>query len=237
MPPKIWRPKVTSKYTIPGYGSNDVDEGFFDFTNYTKCIFCPHIEVSRLCQRDYVLLLDQILDMDELLTSLRINGYITETIINRVKQIIMDLWGCSAKEGAKLPILGYEFSINTGSSKPLCYKKKSYGPYESKIIMELLTQLLGNNWISKCSVPWGSLIVLAPKPHQEHIFDINVFIWIICVSYRCLNAITEKFKYPIPRCNDSINILSIGSQPIFIICFDARHGYHQISVIMCDREN
>ena len=65
--------------------------------------------------------------------------------------------------------------------------------------------LLDNAWIRLCYGPWGSCIVLAAKPHQEHIVDILDFIWRMCISYRCLNQVTLPFEYPIPRCNDAIN--------------------------------
>ena len=62
------------------------------------------------------------------------------------------------------------------STIPGC-RQPNYGPHESKIIMEHIQALLKNDWIEECKGPWGSLIVLAPKPHQEHVTDINDFIW------------------------------------------------------------
>jgi hypothetical protein len=43
--------------------------------------------------------------------------------------------------------------------------------------MAQLETLLANKWIKQCSGPWGSIIVLAPKPHQEDVEDINDFVW------------------------------------------------------------
>lgn len=37
--------------------------------------------------------------------------------------------------------------INTGGSKPVCFRKPSYGPYELKVIMEHIVQLPTNEWI------------------------------------------------------------------------------------------
>ena len=65
---------------------------------------------------------------------------------------------------------------------------------------------------AKCGGPWGSLIVLAPKPHQENVTEIADFIWRMCVSYRALNRITKPFQFPIPRCDDSIYLLGSGIQ-------------------------
>ena len=81
-----------------------------------------------------------------------------------------------------------------------------------------------------------SMIVLAQKPHQEHITNISDFIWQMCVSYRKLNAVTKPFQFPIPRCDAAIAILGCGADEIWIISLDARQGYHQVAVREEDRE-
>ena len=57
--------------------------------------------------------------------------------------------------------------------------------------MEHVKTLLENDWIEKCECPWGSSIVLADKPYQEHVKNIDNFIWRMCVSYKILNVITN----------------------------------------------
>ena len=59
--------------------------------------------------------------------------------------------------------------------------------------MEQVKALLINVCIEKCGGPWGSSIVLAAKPYQEHIQNIDDFIWIICIYYRTLNGIAKPF--------------------------------------------
>ena len=102
--------------------------------------------------------------------------------------------------------------------------------------MKQIRAFLGNDWIELCFGPWGSSIVLAAKPHQEHIENIEDFIWRMCVSYRKLNSVTKPFQYPIPRCDDAISIMIVGTNCIWIITVDARQGYHQVSVRKIDRE-
>ena len=114
----------------------------------------------------------------------------------------------------------------------------NYGPHESRIIMEHVQALIKNDWIEECHGPWGSLIVLAPKPHQEHVEDINDFVWRMCVSYRALNEVTKPFTYLIPRCDNAVGSLGsmmLGDNTIFV-SLDAKQGYHQISVKESDRE-
>ena len=71
--------------------------------------------------------------------------------------------------------------------------------------MQQVQSLLNNVCIEKCGGPWGSRIVLAAKPHQEHIQNIYDFIWIMCVSYRIINGINKPFKLPNPRCDYTIS--------------------------------
>ena len=132
--------------------------------------------------------------------------------------------------------MGYKFAIDAGGAKPVCYRKPSYGPYESKVIIYQLTQLKNNEWVSRCGGPWCRMIVLAQKPHQEDIKNIEDFIWRMCVFYRRLNGVTKPFKFPIPRYNDAIIILDYGAGKIWIISPDACQGYHQILVREADRE-
>ena len=73
--------------------------------------------------------------------------------------------------------------------------------------MEQIHDLLENDWIEECAGPWGIQIVLAPKPHQEHISNIDDFIWRMCVSYHVLNKVTKKFECPIPRCEGAITLI------------------------------
>ena len=103
--------------------------------------------------------------------------------------------------------------------------------------MDSIETLKHNDWIEPCEGPWGSMIVLAPKPHQEHITDIKDFIWRMCVSYRKLNGVTKPFAYPIPRCDDAVDNLGICvGDKIYIISLDAKQGYHQVKVREVDRE-
>ena len=175
---------------------------------------------------------DDIIDFNcqahdvELKKGLRVNDSINDNTRKAIVAIIKKYWDCFVQDGTHRPILGYEFGIDTGGAKPACCRKPSYGPHESKIIMAQVEQLKYNNWIRKCEGPWGSMVVLAQKPHQEHITDIKEFVWRMCVSYRRLNAVTKPFQFPIPRCDDTITILGCGAVHIWIISLDARQGYH-----------
>ena len=106
-----------------------------------------------------------------------------------------------------------------------------YGIFESRIMDEHIRALLSKQWIQQWNRgAWGSMIVLAPPPHQEKVDDINSFVWRFCVSYRQLNSLTLPFRMPIPTYAEAIENLDPRHGRLFFITLDARSGFHQIAV-------
>ena len=213
----------------------DIEEGVFNYKQYGNAIYRPRKLCKETRRNDYIMY-DAQRDKAEFDANIRIAKDATHAHRNTITGIVKKYWDCFCKVGARRPILEYEFAIDTGTAKPVCCKKPRYGPYESQVMMKHLQALLKNDWVERCEGPWGSSIVLAAKPHQEHISDIKDFVWRMCVSYRKLNSITKPFEFPIPRCDDAIAIIDTGSQFIWIISLDARQGYHQVRVRKVDRE-
>ena len=89
-----------------------------------------------------------------------------------------------------------------------------------------IRQIHDGRWLFKC--------VLAAKPHQEHVRDINDFVWRFCVNYQPLNSVTRIIAYPIPRC-DSAVFVEFGNGR-FLWLFDAPSGYHQLAVAIASQE-
>ena len=75
---------------------------------------------------------------------------------------------------------------------------------------------------------WLSRIVLAPKPYQEEVEDINDFVWRFCISYIPLNQVTKIIAFYIPRCDDAVKH-GFGDSTVFFL-FDAFTGYHQMKM-------
>ena len=75
---------------------------------------------------------------------------------------------------------------------------------------------------------WLSKPLLAPKPHQENVTDIDDFVWRFCVNYIPLNSITKIIAMPIPRCDEAVGNSFGGSSWRWLM--DAISGYNQISV-------
>ena len=98
----------------------------------------------------------------------------------------------------------FEFYLYTGDSLPVCYCQSVNSIHERKIMNMHIKVLEDDNWICDCVGPWGSLMLLVSKPHQEGCKDSKEFIWRLCDSYHPLNSVTRNFKLPIPRCTHSI---------------------------------
>ena len=70
--------------------------------------------------------------------------------------------------------------------------------------------------------------LLAPMPHQEHVSNIEDFVWRFCVNYILLNLITQPIAYPILRCDSAIYLTFGGG--LWMWLFDALMGYHRIGI-------
>lgn len=73
---------------------------------------------------------------------------------------------------------------------------------------------------------WLAHAVLAHKPHQEEITNINDFVWRFYISYILLNQATKVISYPISQCDDAIYI-GFGKGILFLLA-DAHIRYYQI---------
>jgi hypothetical protein len=214
--------------------SNDIDDSVFEFEQYGKTICHPSAPFvnNRTDIHHWV----SERDLPEFTKNFVISTDAAPETRAAIVAIIESHWDCFYGAGVVKPILYFEFAIDTGASPPVCCKKPHYGPHESRIIMEHLEVLKANGWIRKCFGPWGSSIVLAAKPHQEHVTDISDFIWRLCVSYRRLNQVTLPFEYPIPRCDDAIDNFGDSAGRLFFIALDNKTGYHQVLVREKDQE-
>ena len=81
---------------------------------------------------------------------------------------------------------------------------------------------------------WLFEALLAPKPHQEHVCDIDKFVWRFFINYILLNSVTQIIAYPIPCCNLAIN--EEFGQGVFFWLWDAPMGYHQLAVAFTSQE-
>ena len=147
-----------------------------------------------------------------------------------VYRLIQKYWSVFDDKGQFLPVRDYTCSIDTGSARPIAVKKIHYGPREIPIMRKCIASLKKMGHIRQIhDGEWLFKALLAPKPHQEHISNIDDFVWRFCVNYIPLNSITQPIAYPIPRCDSAVYLTFGGG--LWMWLFDAPMGYHQIGVV------
>jgi hypothetical protein len=152
----------------------------------------------------------------------------------QVTNLIKKYWGVFRPEGMSIPVLDYECNIDTGTAAPVRCKRTNYGPQESEIMQPMIDkleqigqiyQIFEGEWLSPC--------LLAPKPHQENVFNIKNYVWRLCINYIGLNR-TKCLAYPIPCCDFAVGF-SFGKAK-YRWLLDAPQGFHQIAVNKASQE-
>jgi hypothetical protein len=159
----------------------------------------------------------------ELVANLVLDPTVAMNTRNRNISFVKEFWDIFNEAGVKIPIQGYEMVIDTGQHKPIAVRKPHYGMHKSPIMQKMIDKLLELGFIGKDSTsPWGFCITLAPKPHQESVFNSDDYIWRFCTNYIRLNMITRPAKYHIPRLDHTYQF-GFGTATHFIL-LDAFFG-------------
>ena len=107
-------------------------------------------------------------------------------------------------------------SIDTGNSPPIRQPARRV-PFALHSKMEQLVEdMLDQGVIQHSSSPWASPVVLVKKKDGSHRF---------CVDYRRLNSVTKMDVFPLPRVDDTLDMLS---QTQFFSTLDLAAGYWQV---------
>ncbi len=226
---KVYRTPVRSRWVTPELGEDENDGLDYIFGEHGKAV---RQEKQRLPDRNDVVEFNVTTNSAELERNLKLNGCPSE-LQPEVTKVVKEYWDVFSEGGLSKPIRGFTFQIDTGSVEPVCCKPPRYGHHESEVMRKLAQQLRDHNVVEEDHGPWGAMVVLAAKPHQEGVHWRD-YQWRLCVSFRKLNAVTKPFTFPIPRCDDAVNDVDPKAQ--YFIAIDMDSGYWQVSADKDARE-
>ena len=111
-----------------------------------------------------------------------------------------------------------QYIIDTGDHPPI--KQLPYRtPFAlRKLTEEMIAKMLEQGIVKPSSSPWAGPVVLVSKKDGSMRF---------CVDYRRLNSITRMDTYPLPRVDDSLDLLA---QTSHFSTLDLASGYWQVGM-------
>ncbi|KAL5020808.1 hypothetical protein ScPMuIL_002107, partial [Solemya velum] len=109
----------------------------------------------------------------------------------------------------------------TGSALPIKQRAYRLPVHKREEVDKQVESMLEQGIVSPSLSPWASPIVLVEKKHDTHKS------YRFCVDYRKLNKVTKVDAYPLPRIDDTIDVLS-GSQ--YFSTLDLASGFWQMGL-------
>jgi hypothetical protein len=142
----------------------------------------------------------------------------------QVYNLIRKYWLVFDEREVFVPAKYCKCVINTGTTQPIAVEKILYGSRETIIMQCCILALAKVSHIHQITDgSWLFKALLAPKPHQEHVQNIDNFVRCFCVNYIPLNGVTHIIAYPIPHCDSTVcNKFGLG---MWMWIFDSPMGY------------
>ena len=111
-----------------------------------------------------------------------------------------------------------EHNIDTGDSQPIRCAPRRMSPQKVQREEACVDEMLSGGQIEASESPWSAPVVLVTKKDGGIRF---------CVDYRKLNLATVKDAYPLPRIDDTLDMLA-GKR--WFSTLDLASGYWQVSL-------
>ena len=114
--------------------------------------------------------------------------------------------------------------IDTGDARPIKQRPRRIPWAKETEVAEMVKDMADSGIIEPSTSPWSSPVVLVKKKDGSTRF---------CVDYRMLNDVTKKDSYPLPRIDDTLDMLS-GMK--WFSTIDLKSGYWQVEISEKDKE-
>ena len=139
-------------------------------------------------------------------------------------ELLLSYADAFAESGSDLGRTGkIQHTIHTGEAQPVRQGVRRIPPARKEEVSKLVREMLDKDIISRSSSPWAAPIVLVQKKDGSYRF---------CVDYRRLNSVTRKDAYPLPRIDETLDMLH-GSK--WFSSLDLASGYWQVEMAPDDR--
>ena len=138
---------------------------------------------------------------------------------HQLKELLLQNGDLFALDPSELGVtIVVQHTINTGDSTPIRRQARQI-PFALRSKVDNMTEeMLEQGIIQPSQSPWASPIVLVAKKDGTTRF---------CVDYRRLNAVTKLDVFPLPRVDDSLDLLAKSK---YFSALDLASGYWQVSM-------
>jgi len=132
-------------------------------------------------------------------------------------QLLLEFRGSFAKsedEVGQTHLVQHE--IDTGDARPIKCRPRRLPLARQQACDEAVESMLQAGVIEPSDSPWAAAVVMVPKKIRG---------WRLCADYRPVNGVTRKDSYPLPRIDESLDLVSGSS---WFSSLDLRSGYYQV---------
>ena len=109
-----------------------------------------------------------------------------------------------------------QHDVDTGDARPIKCRPRRLPLARQQACDEAVANMLQADIIEPSDSPWAAAVVMVPK---------KVTGWRLCSDFRPVNGVTRKDSYPLPRIDESLDLVSGSS---WFSSLDLRSGYYQV---------